>query len=60
MKKNNNKEVLIKKEKSALSFIPKINKEYQIRNQYYDFMEEDQAELFHELKEKLENVNKKS
>ena len=60
LKKNNNKEALIKKEKSALSFIPKINKEYQIRNQYYDFMEEDQAELFHELKEKLENVNKKS
>ena len=56
-KKNEHKEAFIKKEEEerSLSFIPEINKEYQIRNQYYDFMDEDQAELYYELKERLEN-----
>ena len=59
--KNNNKELLIKKEemKRNLSFIPEINKEYKIRNQYYNFMEEDQAELYNELKDQVEKSEKK-
>ena len=59
--KNNNKELLIKKEemKRNLSFIPEINKEYKIRNQYYNFMEEDQAELYNELKDQVEKIEKK-
>ena len=60
-KKNNSKELLIKEEeiKKNLSFIPEINKEYKISNQYYNFMEEDQAELYNELKEQVEKSEKR-
>ena len=55
------KDSLIKKkeDEELLSFRPEINKDYQIRNQYYEFMEEDQAEIYNELKEKIENEEKK-
>ena len=33
------------KEEELLSFKPEINDNYQIRNKYYEFMEEDQAEI---------------
>ena len=60
-KKNNSKELLLKEEeiKKNLSFIPEINKEYKISNQYYNFMEEDQAELYNELKEQVEKSEKR-
>ena len=45
--------------KRNLSFIPEINKEYKIINQYYNFMEEDQAELYNELKDQVEKSEKK-
>ena len=35
------------------SFKPEINKNYQIRNKYYEFMEEDQAQIYNDLKEKI-------
>ena len=59
--KNNNQESLIEKgeAKKNLSFIPEINKEYKINNHYYDFMEEDQVELYNELKEEVEKKEKK-
>ena len=55
------KESSIKKieEEQLLSFIPVINKDYEIRNKYYEFMEEDQAEIYNELKEKIDNERKK-
>jgi hypothetical protein len=51
---------LIKKieEEEMLSFRPDINKNYQIRNEYYEFMEDDQAEIYNELKEKIEKEEK--
>jgi len=60
-KKYNSKELLIREEeiKKNLSFIPEINKEYKISNQYYNFMEEDQAELYNELKEQVEKSEKR-
>ena len=47
------------KEEELLPFKPDINNNYQIRNKYYEFMEEDQAEIYQELKEKIENEEKK-
>ena len=47
------------KEEELLSFKPEINDNYQIRNKYYEFMEEDQAEIYNELKEKIKNEEKK-
>ena len=54
------KQSFVKKieEEELLSFRPEINKDYQIRNKYYEFMEEDQAEIYNELKEKIENKRK--
>ena len=46
------------KDNKIPSFTPKINKNYKIGNQYYEFMEEDQAEIYNKLKEKIENENK--
>ena len=46
------------KNKESFNFIPNVNKQYTIRENYYEFMKEDQAELFNELKEKLENEEK--
>ena len=59
--KINNRDLFIQKEeaKKNLSFIPEINKDYQIKDQYYNFMEEDQAEIFNELKEEVEKSEKK-
>ena len=50
-KKNNNKELILEKEQSKKNrkFLPEINKEYKISKSYYNFMEEDQAELYNEL-----------
>ena len=59
--KINNRDLFIQKEeaKKNLSFIPEINKDYQIKDQYYNFMEEDQAEIFNELKEEVEKSEKR-
>ena len=59
--KINNRYLFIQKEeaKKNLSFIPEINKDYQIKDQYYNFMEEDQAEIFNELKEEVEKSEKR-
>ncbi len=46
------------KNKESFNFIPNVNKQYTIRENYYEFMKENQAELFNELKEKLENEEK--
>ena len=61
IKAKDEKESSFKKieEEEFLSFMPEINKDYEIRNQYYEFMEEDQAEIYNELKEKIENEEKK-
>lgn len=60
-KSNNKKALLMQKEdiKKNLSFIPEINKKYEISDKYYSFMEEDQAELYNELKEKVQKKEKK-
>ena len=59
-KSKENRDSLIKKieEEEMLSFRPDINKNYQIRNEYYEFMEDDQAEIYNELKEKIEKEEK--
>ena len=62
LKAKDHKDSIIKKieeEEEMLSFIPDINKDYEIKNEYYDFMDDDQAEIFNELKEKIENEEKK-
>ena len=60
LNKNKRNEALIcEDEKEELLFIPEINKEYQISNHYYYFMEEDQEELYNELKEQVEKNEKK-
>ena len=60
-KKNNNKELILEKEQSKKirKFLPEINKEYKISKSYYNFMEEDQAELYNELREKIKKEEKK-
>ena len=58
LKKNEKKELFLKKEndKKKFMFIPSINKEYPISDKYYNFMDEDQAELYNELKEKVDKA----
>ena len=59
--KNNSKKEFYSKNddiKKELSFIPEINKGYKISEQYYNFMEEDQAELYNELKDQVEKEEK--
>ena len=59
--KNNSKKEFFSKNddiKKELSFIPEINKGYKISEQYYNFMEEDQAELYNELKDQVEKEEK--
>ena len=58
---NRSKTIIFKKEESKKNrkFIPNINKEYQISREYFNFMEEDQAELYNKLKEKIEKEEKK-
>ena len=58
---NRSKTKIFKKEESKKNrkFIPNINKEYQISREYFNFMEEDQAELYNKLKEKIEKEEKK-
>ena len=58
---NRSKTIIFKKEESKKNrkFTPNINKEYQISREYFNFMEEDQAELFNKLKEKIEKEEKK-
>ena len=59
--KNNSKKEFFSKNddiKKELSFIPEINKGYKISEQYYNFMEEDQAELYNELKDQVEKKEK--
>ena len=48
-----------KYEESLPTFVPEINKNYLIRNNYYEFMGENQAEIFKELKEIINNKEKK-
>ena len=48
-----------KYEESLPTFVPEINKNYHIRDNYYEFMGENQAEIFKELKEIINNKEKK-
>jgi len=60
-KAKEHKEASIKKiqDEELLSFRPDVNKDYQIRNKYYEFMGEDQVEIYNDLKEKIKNEEKK-
>ena len=61
--------LLLPKESSSLNkskyeeilptFVPEINRNYHIRDNYYEFMGENQAEIFKELKEIINNKEKK-
>ena len=57
-KSKEHKKASIKKieEEELLSFKPDVNKDYQIRNQYYEFMGEDQVEIYNLLKEKINST----
>jgi hypothetical protein len=48
-----------KYEENFPKFVPEINKNYHIRDNYYEFMGENQAEIFKELKEIINNKEKK-